>query len=301
MSILSVTSPIFLVIALGFLAVRSGLVGASDARALGGFVLRFAMPALIFNALSRRPLFEIADVRLLGAYAGASLIAVAFLFALFARGGRAYASMRALGGAAPNSGFVGFPIATLLIGPKAAIALALCLIVENVVTIPLALAFAESGASDHKLGLPELAGRLARNPLMIAIALGLVASVFGLAPPAPVAHAIDLLAAAAPGAALFAIGGGLVGLDFRADLREVAPVAAVKLLLQPLAMLALLRLFGANDPDVARAMLVMASAPVFSIYALICRQFGQERAGAAILLVETALAFPTMSAWALVG
>ncbi|MDE3174968.1 MAG: AEC family transporter [Pseudomonadota bacterium] len=300
MTVLSVTAPIFLVIALGFLAVRSGLIGDSDVRALGGFVLRVAMPALIFNALSRRPLAEIADARLIGAYAGASLIAFALLFALFARGGRARAACRALGGAAPNSGFVGFPIATLLIGPKATIALALCLIVENVMTIPLALVLAESGSSGRKLTVRELVVRLARNPLMIAIALGAAASLAGLAPPAPIGRAIDLLAAAAPGAALFAIGGGLVGLDFRAERREIAPVATVKLLLHPLALLALTRLAGAGDPDVARAMLVMASAPAFSIYPLICRQFGQERAGAAILLVETALAFPTMSAWALV-
>ncbi len=297
LNVLSVTSPIFLVIALGFLAVRVGLLGPTDARALGGFVLRVAMPAVIFNALSRRPLAEIADARLLGAYAAASLIAFGVLFA---RGERARAAMRALGGAAPNSGFVGFPIAALLVGPKATIALALCLIVENVVTIPLALALAESGTAERKTGPRELIGRLARNPLMIAIALGLIASLAGLAPPAPVARAIDLLAAAAPGAALFAIGGGLVGLDFRADLREIAPVAAVKLALHPLALLALVRFAGSNDPEVARAMLVMASAPVFSIYVLICRQYGQERAGSAILLVETALAFPTMSAWALV-
>jgi hypothetical protein len=30
------------------------------------------------------------------------------------------------------------------------------------------------------------------------------------------------------------------------------------------------------------------------------RQYGQEQIGAAILLAETGLAFPTMSAWALV-
>jgi hypothetical protein len=53
------------------------------------------------------------------------------------------------------------------------------------------------------------------------------------------------------------------------------------------------------DPDVRRAMLVMASSPVFSIYPLICRSYCEEQTGAAILLVETALAFPTMSAWAL--
>jgi malonate transporter len=295
MNVLSVTTPIFLLIALGFLATRAGWIHQSDTRALGGFVLRFAMPALIFKALSSRPLAEIADIRLLASYAIASALCFALTFALFARGDRRRAAMRALGGSAPNSGFVGFPIASLLIGPKAAIGLALCLIVENAMTIPLGIALAESG-----IGARALIARLARNPLLIAIGVGLIASLMGWAPPAPLGRAIDLLAAAAPATALIAIGGSLVGLSLGGDLLDIAPVAVAKLALHPLLLLALTALAAGSDHDVRRAMLVMASSPVFSIYPLICRHYGQERTGAAILLVETALAFPTMSAWALV-
>ncbi len=294
LNVLATTAPIFLLIALGYAAVRLGWLGQGETRALGAFVLRFAMPALIFKALSSRPLAEIADTRLIAAYAGASAIAFAVVYAWFSRGDRARAACRALGGSAPNSGFVGFPIASLLIGPKAAVALALCLIVENVMTIPLGLTLAESGGDAW-----VLAARLARNPLLIAIAAGVAASLAGLAPPAPLARAIDVLAAAAPAAALIAIGGGLVGLQLGGAAADIAPVAAAKLLLHPLLMLAFASLATGADPEVRRAMLIMSSAPVFSIYPLICRGFGQEQAGAAILLVETALAFPTMSAWAL--
>jgi predicted permease len=294
LNVLSVTAPIFLVIALGFTSARSGFLAPHATQALGAFVLRIAMPALIFKALASRPLAEVADLRLIAAYAGASALSFGSVFALFARGERRRAAMRALGAAAPNSGFVGFPIATLLFGPKAAVGLALCLIVENVLTLPLGLALAESGA-----GLAPLAGRLVRNPLLIAIAAGVVASLTGLAPPAPVARAIDVLAAAAPGAALIAIGGALVGLKIGGDLLDIVPVAAGKLALHPLLMLVFASFAVGADPDVRSAMLVMSSAPAFSIYPLICRAYGQEKAGAAILLVETALAFPTMSAWAL--
>ncbi len=298
LNVLSVTTPIFLLITLGFVAARAEWIGPSETRALGLFVLRFAMPALIFKALASRPLAEIADARLIAAYAAASALSFAAVFALFSRRGRSEAAMRALGGSAPNSGFVGFPVASLLIGPKAAIGLALCLIVENVMTIPLGLALAESGSGEVRFA--PLVGRLVRNPLLIAIALGVIASLTGLTPPPPIARAIDVLAAAAPATALIAIGGGLTGLKIGGDLMDIAPVAAAKLLLHPLLMLLLTSFAVGADADVRRAMLMMAGAPVFSIYPLICRSFGQERAGAAILLVETALAFPTMSAWALV-
>ena len=176
--------------------------------------------------------------------------------------------------------------------------MALCFLVENAVTIPLALTLAESGSG--KSNAAALVLRLAKNPLLIGIALGVAASLSGLTLPSPLARAVDLLALAAPGAALFAIGGSLVGLKVAGDLVDIAPVAAAKLGLHPLLMFGFASLAGGADPDVRRAMLVMASAPVFSIYPLICRPFGQEQPGAAILLVETALAFPTMSVWALV-
>ena len=145
MNVLSVTTPIFLIIALGFFATRAEWISQSETRALGAFVLRFAMPALIFKALASRPLAEIADIRLIAAYAGASLISFALVFALYAGGERRRAAMRALGGSAPNSGFVGYPVASLLIGPQAAVGLAMCMIVENIMTLPLGLTLAESG------------------------------------------------------------------------------------------------------------------------------------------------------------
>jgi predicted permease len=299
LSVLAITSPIFLLIALGYAAVRLEFFQPADARALGGFVLRLAMPALIFKSLSSRPIAEIADARYLAAYAGASLLSFAAVYAIFARGGSRRAATRALGGAAPNSGFVGFPMASLFVGPKAALALALCLIVENMVTLPLGLALAEHGDDARRQTPLMVLGRLARNPLLIAIALGVAASLAGFALPAPMARAVDMLAGAAPAAALVAIGGGLVGLDIASDAAEIAPVAAAKLVLHPLLLLVAFWFLPGLDPDVRRAMLVMSSSPAFSIYPLICRAYGEEKAGAAILLAETAFAFPTMSLWAL--
>jgi len=108
-SVLAVTAPIFLIVALGFAAVRIGWIGPSDARALGGFVLRFAMPALIFKALSSRPLAEIADIRLLASYAAASLIAFAAVFACSrAAGGSARRCVR-WAGLRPTAASSAFP------------------------------------------------------------------------------------------------------------------------------------------------------------------------------------------------
>ena len=46
-------------------------------RSLGQFVLRFALPALLFTMLARRSVAEIFDARYLLAYLGGSLITLA--------------------------------------------------------------------------------------------------------------------------------------------------------------------------------------------------------------------------------
>lgn len=51
-----------------------------------------------------------------------------------------------MGRSCPNSGFIGFPLVAQLFGPvNAGIGLALAMLVENFLTIPLSLAIADAG------------------------------------------------------------------------------------------------------------------------------------------------------------
>ena len=56
---------------------RAGWLARTDMRVLGQFVLRFALPALLFTMLARRSVAEIFDVRCVLACLGGSLIALA--------------------------------------------------------------------------------------------------------------------------------------------------------------------------------------------------------------------------------
>ncbi len=57
--ILSVTVPIYLLIGVGWLAVRGGLFQKAEMRVLGRFVVSFCLPALVFTALSQRRIAEV--------------------------------------------------------------------------------------------------------------------------------------------------------------------------------------------------------------------------------------------------
>lgn len=294
--------PIFLLMAVGFAAVRTRFAGEAQVQALGAFVLNFALPALILNALLRQDLRQTLDWSYVAAYALGSLaaFAIAFLLARVAlRRPLDAAAVAALGASASNSGFVGFPVTQLALGAVALTALPLTMLVENILIIPLALALGEMarqhGQSPGRVAL-ETARRLARSPLILAIAAGAILGAAGVHLPGWLATPLSLMANASVPCALFVVGGTLAGLGAASVGADVALVVAGKLVLHPLAVAAAFRLIGGVPPQLLAAGLIMASCPMLTIYPILGARFGQEKASAAALLAATALSFLTLLA-----
>jgi len=302
LDILAVTTPIFLLIALGYGAVRLGYFEAVWLRPLGAFVIRVALPVLMFKSVSQRSFAEVLNLRYLAAYALGSLATLALGLAwarLVRHQPREAVAVQGLGMSVSNSAFIGYPIVHLLLGAVATLALALGMLVENLIMLPICLALADSTSSRHErfsvAFLRSLAG-LRSNPLVLAIFLGLACSALAVPLPGPVLKAIDLMAAGSPPAALFCIGGSLVGLPLRDMLADVGAVNAGKLLLHPLLVAgALLLLLPAGGP-LAVAGVLMASMPMMSIYPIIGQQHGQQGFCAAALLAATVGSFFTVAA-----
>ncbi|MDH5538492.1 MAG: AEC family transporter [Rhizobacter sp.] len=312
LDVLAITGPIYLAIALGFATTRWGLFSKADMQVFGKFVINLALPALLFRALSTRPIGEIFNLTFLLAYAIGSLglLALSLFWARRLRGmGHAASTFHAMGMTCSNSGFVGYPILLLTFAPVAGVALALCMVVENLLVIPLLLTLAERGRGDpgpwHRVG-GQMLLRLTRNPLVIAITAGLAVSLLGWRMPVVVAKTVDLFAMASGGASLFAIGGTLVGLAFKGLGQRVAPIVVGKLLLHPLAVAAALLLLAAVglpelDAPLRTAAVLMAAMPMMGIYPILAQAYGQEDFAAPAMLVATVASFFTLSGllWAL--
>jgi predicted permease len=301
-NILAITVPIYVVMAIGFLAGRAEVFSPPDMRVLGKFVVKFALPALLFTALSQRPITDILNGGYLAAYAGGSLAAFAAVaaFARFVRRKSVpHSVMIAMGSSFSNSGFVGYPIALQILGPPAAVALAMCMIVENVVMFPLVLVLAEMGGGDPKqrwqrVVLQSLGG-LVRNPMIVAIFAGFIVSLFGIPLSEPLVRTVNMLAMASTALALFVIGGSLVGLDVKNVLGAVTAVALAKLLLHPAAVLTLLWLLPPIDPHLRMGAVIYAGMPMLSIYPILAQRYHFEGFCAAALLVATLLSFVTVT------
>jgi malonate transporter len=308
LDILAITSPIYLVVLAGFLATRAGLFERADMRVFGKFVFNLALPALIFNALAQRHISEVLHPGYLLAYLGGSLLSmsVGYLAGRHLGGlSRVRSTFLGMGMSCSNSSFIGFPILLLMVAPVAGVALALNVLVENLVMLPLLLAMAESaqgsGGPWH-LVLRQSLQRLVRNPLVIAVSAGLVVSLSEVQLPQPLLRSVTLFSQASGGLSLFAVGGMLVGLSLSSGWQRVIPVVVGKLLGHPLAVLliaSITPLLGIVPmaPDLRAAALLMAAMPMLSIYPILAQAYGEADRSATALLICMVASFFTLSGW----
>lgn len=307
LDILSVTGPIYLTIALGYVATRLGLFKASDMRIFGTYVLYFALPALLFRALTKSPFQDVINPSYLVAYAVGSLLVLGsgYLVVRLVFGRPATtATFSAMGMSCPNSGFVGYPVMLLTFPAIAGTVLTLNFLVENLLLIPLILALGERAIGekgDPAAALRQIARRLVANPIIIAIAAGLAFSLTGISLPEPITRTVDLFAASSAAVSLFVIGGTLVGLPVRGMNARVAPIVVGKLMLHPLAVAALVfALPYLGLPPIPSpldtALILTAAMPILSIYPILAQKYGEDGMAAVALLATTLVSFFTISA-----
>ena len=301
LTILSVTTPIYLLIAVGFLAVRLGWLSPDDIRSLGRFVARLALPVLIFHVVSTQPLAAVLNARYLAVYGGGSLAAMLLVRAVALARGRegSLAAMQGLGCACGNSAFVGYPIIVQVIGPAAGTALALGLLVENVLMMPLGLALADHRGAGVTRAFgarlrPVLAGLL-RNPLFLGILAGIAGAALQLSLPAPVDKAVTWLGQSAPPVSLVVIGGSLVGLRLAGLRGDLGLMVAGKLLLHPLCVGLLVWLLPPAEPALRAAAILFASMPMASVLPILAQRHGHEGFASAALLAVIVTSFATIA------
>lgn len=302
-TILSITLPIYLLIGLGFLSVRTGYFAGSDVRAIGTFVVRFALPALIFLAVGTAAPSETLHLGLFVTYLLASLallLACVLVGRLVFGLGWSLLGLAALGMVGSNSAFVGFPLISVLFPDLSITVFATVMLLENVILIPLALAIMGAGGRSDSTPLQGfLAGLrgLIRNPLVLSILFALAYSLSGLTLPDPILRPIEMLRPIASPVALFAVGGTVAAATSISGMALPAGAIALgKLVLHPLFFLAAALLMPGLPEDIRLAGLINAACPMLSIFPLIAMGCGRELLASSTLLVTTALSFVTISA-----
>jgi predicted permease len=301
-TITAIIVPFFALILFGYVAARMNWVPSAAVPAFNGFLLYFAVPALLFRFASTAAFSDIMNGRFFAAYTVAGLITLAIVvFAAWRVLGSKLrdASFYGLAASATNVGYLAIPLLVALIGDTAAAPAMLASVAELTIVAAVAVALSQLDVGgEHRwiYGVRDAIVRAALNPFILSIVLGTVFSATQWKLPTPFAEIVRLLANAAGPCALFAIGVSV----FRPDAPMRSAIVALpiggKLLLHPLVVWAMMRLFDVDSFTATVGVLTAALPTAGWVFIFAQRYDADSGRVSAALLLSTAFAFITFSA-----
>jgi malonate transporter len=214
------------IVLVGWAAGRwAGLSDNAEA-VLGRLVYSVMTPCLLFTGVAAADLGALLSEPLIVSTAAAA--GCFGLHALLVRGrDRGTRIVGALAAGYTNANYIGIPVATYVLGDAALVVPIVML--QLLIITPVAQALLEVATTGRASVRSTLTAPL-RNPLIVAVLLGLVTSVTGLRLPAVLAHPIATIGSAAVPVVLIAFGMSLSGRPvLAAGPDRVATIAAVAL------------------------------------------------------------------------
>ncbi len=305
--------PVFVLIAIGFVAARRALLGAEGIRALSDAAFLIFMPALLFGAIARVDFDRLTPGASLAYYSvGLPLFAVV-LGVQFARGrGAAAATLQALSAVFGNTVMLGIPVVRLAYGETGLAFLltiiawhALVFLTLGTLVLETSLAGARNG---ERRSWPTLGAHLLQvarsaliHPVVLPILAGLAWSAMHWPVPVPLDHSLAMLGAAATPLCLVLLGASLAQFDLRAGLAAAARLTVVKSVAYPLLVwVAGAWLFRLDALPLAVATVTAALPTGANVYLFAQRyeaQVGEVSATVALSTLSAALTLPWLLYW----
>ena len=272
--------PIFAVVLLGFGLRRGGVIAAEQWRTIEDLCFWILFPAILIKVLATAdfsqlqlgpPLFAVlCFTAVMGALA---LVLWPILKSTFRSGKAQYSSVYQT--ITRWNGFVALIIALRLFGDESAALMAVILALMTIiiqVSNLLVLAVFTPGKRPTML---EIFMLVAKNPIIIAIVIGVGINISGISLWRPLLDVLDLLGRAALGSSLLTVGAGLsLAAALKPSINVVVAVIG-KLIISPLVMLGLALWFGVSG--LALSILVLcATVPTSMNGYLITKKMGGD-------------------------
>ena len=291
-AVLDLALPFFGLIGLGLVCGRLVPIPEDGLRWLNFFIVYVSLPALFFNLIAATPIGELTNGRFVVATTACTFAAFLLAFGIglaTTRGALAEATMQGVAGSYSNIGYMGPGLTLAALGSASAAPTGLIFVADTVLLfslVPFLMALAATDRLPMRATLRLVVTRIATHPFNIATAVGIFASRFHLTPPVPVTKMLVLLQNAAAPCALFVMGVTVVLRPMTRVTAEVPILLAIKLIVHPFMVWALLSAIGGFDRVWVFTAVLMASLPPALNVFVMANQFGVyvERASSLILI-----------------
>lgn len=299
---INVTFPIFLVMVIGWVLKQIGMLNDNFVTVANRFNFKVTLPFMLFRDISSVDIKAVFDLKFVLFCAVASSICFwaiwgatkLFLRDHTMRGAFVQASFRS-SAAVMGLAFISNIYGASAMGPLMIIG---AVPLYNIYSVLVLTFEADHGDEARDTGkIKQACINIAKNPIIIAIVLGLVVALAGIHFPTIVNKTVNSVAQMATPLALIALGAGFEGRKALAKMKPTLWASAIKLVIQPLIFLPVAAYLG-FDGEKMIAILIMLAAPATpSCYIMAKNMKNDGVLTASIVVMTTLLAAFTLTGW----
>lgn len=292
------TLPLFILILLGFLAVKLGRWQKTVTDSLTKFTFYIAFPIMLFQIMSHFSEQSEIDIKLLLVFFGGSFIvfAIGCLIAskIFKLNG-SQSTLFAMGGIYTNTVFVGIPIIKMLLGDQAIPIVAIIVIFNALILWTLAtvsIEFVQMGKLSGRSFIKALRN-VSKNPIIIGIFTGIAVNYIGLPIPNFINQSTKMVSDMTAPLSLIVLGMGLAEYKIRDQFLITGSICILKLAILPIVTYIVGKLLGLPTLELQVVVLLSSVSIAINCY-MMARQFEVLQGPiASSLLISTALSSVT--------
>lgn len=248
---------LFLMMLMGFLVAKAGIVSPEFRKKLSTFTLNTAAPCIIISSVlesDSQPSSMISAV-LMGVVFFALMLLFAKLLTALMRSPKHQRGLDQLMLIFTNVGFMGIPVVQSVYGPTGVALLSMFILIFNIIFFSYGVLLISSSAKFNWGSL--------KNACIFAALAGLVFGITGIRLPAPVESTLASVGAMNTPLAMMVIGASVAHSDLRTAMTNprMYRICLVSMFIMPLLILAVVR-FLPIDPMLAGISVLMAGMPI---------------------------------------
>ncbi len=305
MSIVSTIVPIFIVIFLGLVAKKRGFFSSDFLGQANRLVYYFAIPAMIFNSISKATLrtqFNLSVIMI-------SLFVLLLITTIAWTASRTLNLVQSSKGSFiqssfhGNLGYIGLAVAFYYLGDsgfvRAAIIAGFVMILQNILAVITLQYYCQ--ASRGRTNITATLKTTMANPVILSALAGIIFSLSGLQMPLIIDRALTIIKGMALPMALLIIGASLSFEKFKPRFWPVMVSCFLKVMMTPAIGLILFKLFSIDPSDYLPGLIILAS-PTATLTYIMAREIGGDSDFAvAAISISTIFSSVTYGLWLTIG
>lgn len=299
---INVTFPIFLVMVIGWGLKQIGMLNDNFVTVANRFNFKVTLPFMLFRDISSVDIKAVFDLKFVLFCAIASSICFwviwgatkLFLKDHTMRGAFVQASFRS-SAAVMGLAFISNIYGASAMGPLMIIG---AVPLYNIYSVLVLTFEADHGDEARDTGkIKQACINIAKNPIIIAIVLGLGVALAGIHFPTIVNKTVNSVAQMATPLALIALGAGFEGRKALAKMKPTLWASAIKLVIQPLIFLPVAAYLGFHGEKMIAILIMLAAPATPSCYIMAKNMKNDGVLTASIVVMTTLLAAFTLTGW----